>query len=168
VANFRPRYVTVAHFTPLNTVYVLERRQRVTALRAKVFSFFADAANLERMTPPQLGFTILTPQPIEMKKGARIDYRIKLYGIPMKWKTVIDEYEPDDRFIDVQLKGPYAVWRHTHTFTDIEGGTELGDRVVYELPFGPLGRVVHAAFVRRQLAQIFDYRERVMRELFGG
>ena len=133
-----------------------------------MFSFFADAANLERMTPPQLGFTILTPQPIEMKKGARIDYRIKLYGIPMKWKTVIDEYEPDDRFIDVQLKGPYAVWRHTHTFTDVEGGTELGDRVVYELPFGPLGRVVHAAFVRRQLAQIFDYRERVMRELFGG
>lgn len=120
------------------------------------------------MTPPQLGFTILTPQPIEMKKGARIDYRIKLYGIPMKWKTVIDEYEPDDRFIDVQLKGPYAVWRHTHTFIDVEGGTELGDRVVYELPFGPLGRVVHAAFVRRQLAQIFDYRERVMRELFGG
>lgn len=133
-----------------------------------MFSFFADAANLERMTPPQLGFTILTPQPIEMKKGARIDYRIKLYGIPMKWKTVIDEYEPDDRFIDVQLKGPYAVWRHTHTFIDVEGGTELGDRVVYELPFGPLGRVVHAAFVRRQLAQIFDYRERVMRELFGG
>jgi len=133
-----------------------------------VFAFFADAANLERMTPPQLGFTILTPQPIEMKKGAQIDYRIKLYGIPMKWKTVIEEYDPDDRFIDVQLKGPYAMWRHTHTFVDVEGGTQLGDRVVYELPFGPLGRVVHAAFVRRQLAQIFDHRERVMRELFGG
>jgi len=149
-------------------VYVLERSQRVTTARAEVFAFFADAANLERMTPPQLGFTILTPQPIEMKKGAQIDYRIKLYGIPMKWKTVIEEYDPDDRFIDVQLKGPYAMWRHTHTFVDVEGGTQLGDRVVYELPFGPLGRVVHAAFVRRQLAQIFDHRERVMRELFGG
>ncbi len=149
-------------------MYVLERSQRVTTPRAEVFAFFADAANLERMTPPQLGFTILTPQPIAMKKGAQIDYRIKLYGIPMKWKTVIDEYDPDDSFIDVQLKGPYAIWRHTHTFADVEGGTELGDRVVYELPFGPLGRVVHAAFVRRQLAQIFDYRERVMRELFGG
>ncbi len=149
-------------------MYVLERSQRVTTARAEVFAFFADAANLERMTPPQLGFTILTPQPIEMKKGAQIDYRIKLYGIPMKWKTVIEEYDPDDRFIDVQLKGPYAMWRHTHTFVDVEGGTQLGDRVVYELPFGPLGRVVHAAFVRRQLAQIFDHRERVMRELFGG
>ena len=149
-------------------MYVLERSQRVTTARAEVFAFFADAANLERMTPPQLGFTILTPQPIEMKKGAQIDYRIKLYGIPMKWKTVIEEYDPDDLFIDVQLKGPYAMWRHTHTFVDVEGGTQLGDRVVYELPFGPLGRVVHAAFVRRQLAQIFDHRERVMRELFGG
>ena len=149
-------------------MYVLERSQRVTTARAEVFAFFADAANLERMTPPQLGFTILTPQPIEMKNGAQIDYRIKLYGIPMKWKTVIEEYDPDDRFIDVQLKGPYAMWRHTHTFVDVEGGTQLGDRVVYELPFGPLGRVVHAAFVRRQLAQIFDHRERVMRELFGG
>ena len=149
-------------------MYVLERSQRVTTARAEVFAFLADAANLERMTPPQLGFTILTPQPIEMKKGAQIDYRIKLYGIPMKWKTVIEEYDPDDRFIDVQLKGPYAMWRHTHTFVDVEGGTQLGDRVVYELPFGPLGRVVHAAFVRRQLAQIFDHRERVMRELFGG
>ncbi|CAN5349203.1 SRPBCC family protein [soil metagenome] len=149
-------------------MYVLERQQRVKASRHEVFEFFADAANLEKMTPTQLGFTILTPQPIEMKKGALIDYKIKLYGIPMKWKTVIDEYEPEDRFIDVQLKGPYAVWRHTHTFADAEGGgTELGDRVVYELPFGPLGRLVHAAFVKRQLAQIFDYRQGVMRELFG-
>jgi ligand-binding SRPBCC domain-containing protein len=150
-------------------VYVLERQQRVQAPRGEVFSFFADAANLERMTPPQLGFTILTPQPIEMKKGVVIDYKIKLYGIPMKWKTVIDEYEPEDRFIDVQLAGPYAVWRHTHTFVDAEGGgTDLGDRVVYELPFGPLGRLVHAVFVRRQLGKIFDHRQRVMRELFGG
>lgn len=149
-------------------MYVLERQQRVKASRHEVFEFFADAANLEKMTPSQLGFTILTPQPIEMKKGALIDYKIKLYGIPMKWKTVIDEYEPEDRFIDVQLKGPYAVWRHTHTFVDAQGGgTDLGDRVVYELPFGPLGRLVHAAFVRRQLAQIFDYRQGVMRELFG-
>jgi ligand-binding SRPBCC domain-containing protein len=149
-------------------MYVLERQQRVNASRHEVFAFFADAANLEKMTPSQLGFTILTPQPIEMKKGALIDYKIKLYGIPMKWKTVIDEYEPEDRFIDVQLKGPYAVWRHTHTFVDAQGGgTDLGDRVVYELPFGPLGRLVHAAFVKRQLAQIFDYRQGVMRELFG-
>lgn len=149
-------------------MYILERQQRVKAARADVFAFFADAANLERMTPPQLGFTILTPQPIAMKAGAVIDYKIKLYGLPMKWQTVIDEYEPDDRFVDVQRKGPYAVWRHTHTFSDAEGGgTELGDRVAYELPFGPLGRLVHATFVKRQLAGIFDYRQGVMRELFG-
>lgn len=119
------------------------------------------------MTPPELGFQILTPSPIEMKAGTRIDYKIRLHHVPMTWQTLIEQYEPDVRFIDTQLKGPYSVWRHTHTFEDADGGTLLGDRVVYELPFGPLGRAVHALFVKKQLARIFDYRARVMRERFG-
>ena len=149
-------------------MHILERHQRVAAPRSEVFAFYADAANLEQMTPRGLGFTILTPQPIAMRAGARIDYRIKLHGIPMTWHTLIEQFEPEVRFIDVQLKGPYALWRHTHTFADAEGGgTELGDRVVYEMPLGPLGNIAHALFVKRQLTQIFDYRERVMRERFG-
>jgi ligand-binding SRPBCC domain-containing protein len=149
-------------------VHILERHQRVAAPRSEVFAFYADAANLEQMTPRGLGFTILTPQPIAMRAGSRIDYRIKLHGIPMTWHTLIEQFEPDVRFIDVQLKGPYAVWRHTHTFEDAEGGgTEVGDRVVYDMPLGPLGSIAHALFVKRQLARIFDHRARVMHERFG-
>ena len=148
-------------------MYVLERRQIVRRPRAEVFPFFADAANLERLTPPFLGFDILTPLPIEMKAGARIDYRIRSSGVPMRWQTVIEEFVPGERFVDVQIKGPYRRWRHTHTFRDVAGGTELGDRVEYELPLGVLGRVAHRALVRRQLRAIFDYRARVMTELFG-
>ena len=148
-------------------MYVLERTQVVPRPRREVFPFFADAANLERLTPPFLGFKILTPTPIEMKPGTRIEYRIKLNGIPLKWRTLIEEFVPDERFVDTQEKGPYARWHHTHTFRDVPGGTELGDRVEYALPLGPLGRIAHAVMVKRQLRTIFEYRARVMRELFG-
>jgi len=148
-------------------VYVLERTQFVPRPRAEVFPFFANAANLERLTPPNLGFEILTPSPIAMRAGTIIDYRIKLDGIPMKWRTRIERFEPGVQFVDVQDKGPYASWRHTHTFRDVDGGTELGDRVEYALPFGPLGRIAHAVIVKRRLRAIFDYRARVMIELFG-
>lgn len=132
-----------------------------------MFAFFSDAANLERLTPPFLGFTILTPQPIEMRSGTVIDYRIRLSGLPMTWRTLIEDYEPGVRFVDVQLRGPYRTWRHTHTFRDAEGGTEIGDRVAYELPLGPLGRLAHAVFVKRQLRAIFAYRAQVMADMFG-
>ncbi|MEO8553865.1 MAG: SRPBCC family protein [Kofleriaceae bacterium] len=149
-------------------MYELERHQRVAAPRAQVFAFFADAANLQQMTPPELGFEILTPQPIDMRAGARIAYRITLHHVPMTWQTLIEDYQPSDRFVDVQLAGPYKVWHHTHTFEDAPGGgTVLGDHVRYALPFGPLGKVAHALFVKRQLQRIFDHRARVMRDLFG-
>ena len=103
-----------------------------------------------------------------MRPGTLIDYRITLFGIGLRWRTLIETFEPEARFVDVQLKGPYAVWRHTHTFEDApDGGTELGDRVAYELPLGPLGEIAHVLFVKRQLKQIFDYRARVMHERFG-
>lgn len=148
-------------------MYTLERTLVVPRSRDEVFPFFADAANLERLTPPFLGFTILTPLPIDMRAGALIDYRIKLNGIPMRWRTLIESYDPPNSFVDTQVKGPYARWHHTHTFRDVPGGTEIGDVVRYELPLGPLGRLAHAVMVKRQLATIFDYRTRVMMELFG-
>ncbi len=148
-------------------MYVLERTQIVPRPLAEVFAFFADAANLERLTPPFLGFQIKTPLPIKMGEGTLIDYRISLHGIPMRWRTRIDEYVPGVRFVDEQLKGPYRIWHHTHAFRAVPGGTEVLDHVDYELPFGPLGKLAHALFVRRQLKTIFDYRERTMTELFG-
>jgi len=143
--------------------------QQVAAPRDEVFAFFADAANLEQLTPPELGFEILTPQPIAMHPGTRIAYKITLHRVPMTWHTLIEAFSPNERFVDVQLKGPYKQWHHTHTFADAPGGgTRLGDHVRYELPFGPLGAVAHALFVKRQLRRIFDYRGRVMVERFGG
>jgi ligand-binding SRPBCC domain-containing protein len=148
-------------------VYVLERRQVVPRSPAEVFPFFAAPENLGRITPSFLGFKILTPLPIDLRAGAVIDYRIKVNGIPMTWRTLIEAYTPNESFVDVQLKGPYKRWHHTHTFKEVPGGTELGDRVEYELPFGPLGRLVHRLVVARQLNTIFEYRAQVMRETFG-
>lgn len=149
-------------------VYTIDRTQTVPKPRSEVFPFFADAANLERLTPAFLSFRILTPLPIAMQPGALIDYRIKLFGIPMTWRTQIEAFEPGERFVDVQLKGPYALWRHTHTFRDVPEGTEIRDRVEYALPLGPLGRIAHALMVKRTLGRIFDHRARVMTEMFGG
>ena len=131
-----------------------------------IFAFFAAAENLERITPPELGFRIRSDLPITMRSGTLIDYTIKLHGIPMKWRTEITDWNPPHSFEDVQLRGPYAKWVHTHTFVEDRGGTTIEDRVVYALPLGPLGAIVHP-FVRRQLKRIFDYRERVLLREFS-
>ena len=147
--------------------YTLERRQTVNPPRHEVFAFFADAANLERLTPASMHFHIQTALPIDMRPGAIIDYTIALFGLPLKWRTLIEAFEPDIRFIDVQTRGPYRYWRHTHTFSDASGGgTTITDHVEYELPFGPLGSVAHALFVRGQLRHIFDHRQKTIAELF--
>lgn len=148
-------------------VHVLEREQVVPRARGEVFAFFSDARNLERLTPAGLSFAILTPGPIAMRAGAVIDYRIKLSGVPFRWRTLIEAYEPDRRFVDVQTAGPYKTWRHVHEFRDVPGGTAISDRVEYELPFGPLGRAARALFVRRQLDGIFDYRRATIGAMFG-
>lgn len=147
--------------------YALEREQWVPRPRAEVFPFFAAAKNLERITPPFMKFRILTPEPIPMQVGTLIDYRIALYGLPMKWRTRIEAFEPDVRFIDNQLKGPYRRWHHTHEFFDERGGTRLTDRVLYDVGFGPLGTVARALVVRRMLERIFDFRHRTIASLFG-
>jgi ligand-binding SRPBCC domain-containing protein len=147
--------------------YVLAREQLVRRPRSEVFAFFADAANLERLTPPSLRFSILTPLPIAMRPGAVIQYRLSLFGVPFRWRTVIEAFEPEARFIDVQASGPYAVWRHLHEFVEVRGGTLIRDRVEYALPLGPLGELAHSLFVRRQLEAIFGYRRGVVERLFA-
>lgn len=146
--------------------HLLQRTQLVPRPRREVFAFFADAHNLERITPPSLHFRILTPDPIALGAGARIDYRLSLFGVPFGWTTLIEAYEPGERFVDTQVAGPYRRWRHTHLFEDAPGGTLMRDRVEYELPLGPLGDLAHGLLVRRQLDAIFDHRREVIARLF--
>jgi ligand-binding SRPBCC domain-containing protein len=147
-------------------MYVLSREQVVPRPREVLFPFFADARNLARITPPALGFRILDQAPIEMRAGATIHYRIKVAALPVRWRTVIEVWEPPLRFVDVQAKGPYALWRHTHTFEPVPEGTLMRDRVEYALPFGVFGHIAHRLFVARQLEAIFAFRERTIRALF--
>jgi ligand-binding SRPBCC domain-containing protein len=138
---------------------VLIREQRLPGAPAEVFPFFGDAENLERITPSWLRFRVVTPKPIEMRAGALIEYRLRLHGVPLRWLTRIDVWEPPHRFVDRQLRGPYRVWRHEHTFTPAGGGrTLMRDRVEYSLPLGPLGLVADLVLVRRDLRRIFDHR----------
>ncbi len=139
-------------------LHVLQRTQRLDPPPEEVFPFFADAGNLERITPPWLGFSIVTPEPIDMRQGALIDYRLKLHGMPLSWHTVIGLWDPPHRFVDVQLSGPYRLWHHTHTFEPDGEGTLMRDVVRYALPFGPLGEIARAVLVQRDLDQIFDFR----------
>jgi ligand-binding SRPBCC domain-containing protein len=148
-------------------VFRLERTQRIPRPRDEVFSFFADAANLEAITPPFLRFHLLTPPPIEMRPGARIDYALSLFAIPFTWRTRIAVWEPGVRFVDEQEAGPYALWRHTHTFEDNGGATTMRDVVEYALPFGPLGRLAHTLLVRRTIERIFDHRRQAIARRFG-
>jgi ligand-binding SRPBCC domain-containing protein len=133
----------------------------------EVFAFFSDANNLEAITPRHLKFQILTPGPIRLAAGARIDYQLKLYGIPVKWATLIESWEPPNEFVDVQLRGPYRLWRHTHRFLAEGTGTRILDDVAYELPLGPLGRMVDVLWTRREVAKIFDYRTEVIARRFA-
>jgi ligand-binding SRPBCC domain-containing protein len=139
--------------------HVLEREQLVPREPGGVFSFYADARNLEAITPPWLGFRITTPGVIEMRPGTVIEYRLRLHGVPVRWRTRIVAWEPGAMFCDLQLRGPYRHWEHLHTFEPVDGGTIVRDRVTYALPLGPLGRLAHALVVRRDLEAIFDFRQ---------
>jgi len=132
--------------------------------RDEIFPFFAQARNLETITPSWLNFEVLTPAPIQMRPGTLIDYRIRVHGVPFRWRTEIAEWQPPHRFVDVQLRGPYTLWHHTHTFEEHDGGTLCADRVRY-WPRG--GALVNWLWVRRDVQRIFQFRHRRLKELFG-
>lgn len=146
-------------------VHILHREQRLPGTPADVFAFFADARNLEAITPPLLRFRLVTPDPIAMGRGTLIRYRLRVHGVPVSWLTEITEWDPPHRFVDEQLKGPYALWQHTHTFEADGDETIMRDVVRYAIGFGPLGALADALLVRRDVAGIFDYRAQRVREL---
>jgi hypothetical protein len=145
-------------------VHRLEREQRIEQPLDEVFEFFAAARNLERLTPPWLSFEVLTPEPIEMRVGTLIDYRLRVHGIPLRWQSRIEEWEPGQSFIDRQIRGPYGLWHHRHTFAADGSATIVRDTVDYGLPLGALGDVAHPLFVRRDLERIFAYRRQAVIE----
>jgi ligand-binding SRPBCC domain-containing protein len=150
------------------TAHVYEREQRLPGRPEDVFGFFADARNLEAITPPLLRFRMLTPESVVMAQGTLLRYRLRVHGVPLSWLTEIREWDPPHRFVDEQLEGPYALWHHTHTFEDDgAGGTLMRDVVRYELPLGGLGALAHR-LVRRDIEQIFDYRAARVPELLSG
>lgn len=142
---------------PSMKLHTLTRQQFLDRPPDAVFPFFADARNLEAITPPLLGFRVVTEGPIEMRVGALIQYRLTLRGLSVDWLTRIEEWEPGVRFADLQLAGPYRLWHHMHTFEERDGGTLIRDVVRYALPAWPLGELA-APLVRRELAAIFDFR----------
>jgi ligand-binding SRPBCC domain-containing protein len=148
-------------------VYEIYQEQFVARPVEEVFGFFSDAHNLEQITPAWMNFHIVTPPPIELRAGATIEYRLRWRGISLRWVSEIPVWEPPRRFVDVQVRGPYAHWRHTHDFEPAEGGTLLRDRVEYALPLGPLGRLAHWLAVRRNLEAIFAYRAQRVAELLA-
>jgi ligand-binding SRPBCC domain-containing protein len=146
-------------------LHVLAQEQRLPGPPEDVFPFFADAHNLEDITPGWLGFRVLGERPVPMHPGALISYELRLHGIPVRWTTRIAVWEPPERFVDVQLSGPYAVWHHTHTFEPDGNGTLMRDVVRYGLPLGPLGELAHRLLVRRDVQRIFAFRRDAVAEV---
>ncbi|MEM1185997.1 MAG: SRPBCC family protein [Planctomycetota bacterium] len=164
------------HAPPHNRPVTVSREGRDWAVRtqlwlprprSEVFEFFADAHNLEELTPTLLRFHVVTPRPIDMHAGTLIDYRLRIRGVPITWKTEIQAWEPGVRFVDNQLKGPYVKWWHEHTFEDLDGGTLCGDLVLYRPPGGPFAPIVNWMAVERDVRAIFEFRTKKLLERFG-
>lgn len=156
----------ITHGGLRNGQQFLETETLLSKTLDEVFTFFANAENLERITPPELAFQILTPTPIVMQEGTVIDYRLRLFGVPFGWRTRITRWQPNDQFIDEQIRGPYARWTHRHSFSECEEGTGMTDRVEYCLPLLPAGNLA-LPLVRRQLDRIFRYRAAAIQQLLG-
>jgi len=146
--------------------HILKRESVINENITKVFDFFSNAENLNLITPPELGFKIITKLPVEMKVGAIINYKIKLNGIDFNWKTEITKWEPPFCFEDTQIKGPYKLWIHEHRFKEFEGKTIMIDKVEYLSPGGIFEIIPHKLFVEKKVESIFDFRERKLKDLF--
>jgi ligand-binding SRPBCC domain-containing protein len=146
-------------------LHCIERAQLVPLPVDEAFAFFADAYNLEAITPPWLRFRILTPRPIAMAEGALIDYRLQLHRVPCRWHTRIETWVPGRRFVDRQVSGPFSHWEHRHAFESRPDGTLIRDLVVYRMPLGPLGELARSVLIGRDLERIFDYRRDAVERL---
>lgn len=155
-------HVLTAWATPRQGLMYLQREIVVPASVEDTFAFFADASNLERLTPPWLRFAVLTPMPAVMREGLEIEYRIRLYGLSIPWRSRIDVWEPGVRFVDRQLVGPYRWWSHEHRFEEVPAGTRVIDRVEYV----PRARPVSGGLVSRDLERIFSYRQQALQMIF--
>lgn len=142
-------------------------RQWIPAGIEAVFEFFSNARNLERITPPFLNFEVVGMSTPEIQQGSLIDYQLKLHGVPVKWRTLIEAWHPRKMFVDTQLKGPYRLWHHTHRFEELAGGVLIEDQVFFRLPAGWLGDLVAGSFVRGDVEKIFDYRREVIAGIFS-
>ena len=145
--------------------HILVREQFFPSPVDAVFEPFARAENLEAITPPWLHFQIESAPRVEMREGTLIQYRLRFHGVPVRWRTEIVVWDPPHRFVDLALRSPFALWHHTHAFEAVDGGTLARDTVRYRVGFGPLGELVHAVLVRRDLERIFDYRREAVLEL---
>ena len=132
----------------------------------KVFNYFSQPGNLEEITPPRLKFSIQTPYPIPMEKGSLIDYTIKILGFSVHWRTLITSYDPPYGFVDEQIKGPYVLWHHRHSFKDKNGGTLIRDSVRYSVPLGIFGRFLNFIWIQKDLKDIFAYRKNFIANKF--
>jgi uncharacterized protein len=147
-------------------LYQLTHRFQVSVDLETCWAFFSDAQNLPKITPPAMGFSILTPRPIVLSQGSVLDYRIRWAGLPLRWRTRIIDWSPPHKFVDLQVRGPYALWHHQHVFHPVSGGVECLDRVLYRLPLGLFGRLGQG-IVRRQLMEIFRFRQEAIGRLLG-
>ena len=145
-------------------VHELIREQVVRRPIDETFAFFARAHNLQAITPPWLGFEVLTPEPLAMRTGTVIDYRLRVHRVPLRWRARIEDWREGHAFVDRQIRGPYRLWQHLHEFERRPNGTLVRDRVRYALPLGPLGELAYRLQVRRDLERIFDYRAAAVRE----
>jgi ligand-binding SRPBCC domain-containing protein len=150
--------------SPRGSLFRLQRESIVPSTRDEVFAFFSDAHNLDRITPTFLRFRVLSPRPIDMQVGTRIEYALRLRGIPLRWTSEITAWDPPHRFADTQVRGPYRWWRHEHRFEDLGDSTSVVDEVDYAPPGG---RLVHALFVKRDLHRIFDFRTKTLATVFA-
>ncbi len=147
--------------------YTLKYEQYIDLPINDVFNFFSKPENLSLITPARLKFDILTPVPLKMKEGQLVDYSLKImYLIKLHWRTLITHYEKPYKFVDQQIKGPYTMWHHTHTFEEKDGGTLIRDDLKYAIPLGILGRFVHALYIKHDIQSIFKYRQKILDDIF--